>query len=184
MQANKILAIPETVITERLILSRLRMEDAEEIFYTYASKPESTRFVSWPTHQSIKDTREFLSRTKSGWYEGIDYSFSIRLKKTGRFIGGCGFMNDAGKVQIGYVLGPLHWGKGYATEAAKKLLEILKDEAGVYRIGSFIDAENTASAKVLLKAGLVEEACLHNWFRFPNQGNVPKDCILFKIPEG
>ncbi len=183
MQANKILSIPETLTTERLVLSRLRMEDAEEIFYTYASKPESTKFVSWPTHQSIKDTREFLRRTTAAWREGVDYSFSIRLKETGRFLGGCGFINDEGKVQIGYVFGSLHWGKGYATEATKKMLEILTGQAAVYRIGSFIDAENTTSAKVLLKAGLVEEACLHDWFRFPNQGNVPKDCILFRMPE-
>jgi len=183
VQANKILSIPETLSTERLILSRLRMEDAEEIFYSYASKPESTKFVSWPTHQSIKDTREFLRGTVAAWRKGVDYSFSIRLTATGRFIGGCGFVNDSGKVQIGYVLGPLHWGKGYATEAARKLVEIIREQTGIYRIGSFIDAENVASAKVLIKAGLVEEACLRDWFRFPNQGNVPKDCILFRMPE-
>jgi len=182
VQANKILSIPETIATERLILSRLRMEDAEEIFYTYASKPESTKFVSWPTHESIKDTREYLRRTTLCWRQGVDYSFSIRLQETGRFIGGCGFINDSGKVQVGYVLSPLHWGKGYATEATKKLVEIIRGQNGIYRIGSFIDAENTASAKVLLKAGFTEEACLHNWFRFPNQGNLPKDCILFKMP--
>lgn len=174
--------IPEQVKTGRLILTRLRYEDAEEIFYTYASKPESTRFVTWPTHQSVKDTREYLKRTNSAWLQGIDFSFSIRVQANGRLIGGCGFLNDSGKIQIGYILGPLHWNNGYATEATRKLIEVLATQSGVFRIGSFVDAENQASANVLLKAGMQPEAMLSKWCRFPNQGNEPKDCVLFKLP--
>jgi [ribosomal protein S5]-alanine N-acetyltransferase len=175
------LQIPERLETPRLLLNRLQHEDAEEIFYTYASKQESTRFVTWPTHQSVKDTREYLRRTTAAWSQGIDFSFSIRLQASGRLIGGCGFLNDSGKIQIGYIFGPLHWNNGYATEATRKLIELLKSQPGVFRIGSFIDAENQASAKVLLKAGMQEEAMLSQWCRFPNQENQPKDCILFKL---
>lgn len=175
--------VPEQLQTDRLILTRLRHEDAEEIFYTYASKPESTRFVSWPTHQWVKDTRAYLTRTITGWRQGIDFSYGIRLQANGRLIGSGGFLNDGGKVQVGYVFGPLHWGKGYATEATRELIRVLNTQPGIFRIGSFVDAENLASARVLIKAGFVEEAILQNWFRFPNQGNVPKDCVLFKIPD-
>src|SRR6188768_4049592 len=97
------LSLPEKLSTERLILQRLRYEEAEEIFYTYASKPEATKYMSWPTHKSLDDTREFLKHALSGWRQGTDYSFSIRLKKTNRFVGSCGMMNDNGKVQFGYV---------------------------------------------------------------------------------
>lgn len=175
--------IPERLETDRLLLRRLRHEDAEEIFYTYASKPECTKFVAWPTHQSIQDTREYLSRTMAGWEQGLDFSYSIRLLANNRFIGGCGFLEDEGKIQIGYVLGPIHWRKGYATEAVGKLIEMLRGIPGVLRVGSFVDADNLASARVLKKAGLVEEAVLKNWFRFPNQGNVSRDCILFRLPD-
>ena len=179
----KSIQIPERLVTDRLILSRLRHEDAEEIFYTYASKPECTKYVSWPTHQSIKDTRAYLTHTIEGWRQAIDFSYGIRLQANGRLIGGCGFLNDNGKAQIGYVLGVLHWGNGYATEASVKLIGMLKKESGIFRIGSFVDADNLASAKVLIKAGLVEEAVLQNWFQFPNQENATKDCILFKLPD-
>lgn len=173
--------IPERLETPRLRLNRLRYEDAEEIFYTYASKPECTRFVTWPTHQTVKDTREYLGRTISGWEQGIDFSYGIRLIANDRLIGSCGFLNDAGKIQIGYILGPLHWKKGYATEATRKLIEMLRSQHGVFRIGSFVDAENLASANVLLKAGMQSEAVLSEWCRFPNQGNEPRDCVLFKL---
>ena len=49
------LSLPAIIRTERLLLQRLRYEDAEEIFYAYASKPEATRYVSWPTHRSDID---------------------------------------------------------------------------------------------------------------------------------
>lgn len=176
------MVFPENLETARLFLTRFRYEDAEEIFYTYASKPESTRYVTWPTHQSIRDTREYLSRTKAGWKRGIDFSYAVRLKLNGRLIGGCGFLNDEGKIQIGYILGPLHWQQGFATEAAGKLVAVLKTHPDIFRIGSFIDADNQASASVLRKIGLVEEAYLKKWFRFPNQNNEPKDCILYKLP--
>ncbi len=175
------LNIPEVLETDRLILQRLRYEDADEIFYTYASKPEATRYVSWPTHKSIKDTREFLRYAVPAWNAGIDYTFAIRLKDNRRLIGSCGFIHDEGKVQFGYVFGPLHWGHGYATEMGKKIISMLKEQPAIHRVGSFVDVENTASINVLKKIGLAEEAVLSKWFRFVNQNNEPKDCIIFRL---
>lgn len=176
------LFIPSTLETPRLILQRLRYEDAEEMFYTYASKEEATRFVSWPTHQSVKDTRAFLNYAVAAWSKGSDYSFSIRLKDSFRLVGSFGIINESGKIQFGYIISPTQWGKGYATEACLKVLQTIRVLPEVYRIGTFVDAENIASVRVLQKCGLVEEARLPNWFRFVNQGNQPKDCILFKLP--
>ncbi len=176
------LNFPEKIETTRLLLLRLRYEDAEEIFYTYASKPEVTRFLSWSTHQVMEDTLAFVKYAIESWNLGLDYSFSIRLKDTGKFIGSFGVIHDDGKVQFGYALSPTHWGKGYTTEACRAILEILKTFPSLYRIGTFVDVENTASIKVLRKCGLIEEARLEKWFRFVNQGNQPKDCILFRLP--
>lgn len=176
------LKIPERIETGRLVLQRLRYEDAEEIFYAYASKDEATRFVSWPTHQSIRDTRDFLRYARTAWATGTDFSFSVRVKDSFRLIGGFGIIHDNGKIQFGYILSPTQWGKGFATEATRTVLQILKVQPGIYRIGTFVDAENMASIRVLQKCGLKEEARLSNWFRFVNQGNEPKDCILFTLP--
>jgi RimJ/RimL family protein N-acetyltransferase len=122
------------------------------------------------------------ARSRDGGRLSI-FLMAFGYRANGRLIGGCGFLNDNGKAQIGYVLGVLHWGNGYATEASVKLIGMLKKQSGIFRIGSFVDADNLASAKVLIKAGLVEEAVLQNWFQFPNQENATKDCILFKLPD-
>jgi ribosomal-protein-alanine N-acetyltransferase len=175
------LNLPERIETERLVLSRLRYEDAEELFYAYASKSEATWYMSWPTHQSMKDTRSFLDYAIKGWKEGVDYSFSVRLKDNHRLIGSFGILHDEGKIQFGYVFSPTQWGKGYATEVCRKMMSMVKHQEVVYRIFTFVDVENKASIKVLLKSGLVEEALLTKWFRFVNQSNEPKDCILFRL---
>ncbi|MCU0397603.1 MAG: GNAT family N-acetyltransferase [Cyclobacteriaceae bacterium] len=175
------LNLPEKIESDRLLILRLRYEDAEEIFYTYASKEEATRFVSWPTHQSVKDTHQYLRYAVKAWNAGVDFAYGIRLKETNRLIGSIGIVNDQGKVQFGYVLSPTQWGNGYATEACHSMINVLRKTPGIYRIGTLVDADNHASVRVLQKCGLTEEARLTKWFRFVNQQNEPKDCILFKL---
>lgn len=177
-----VLNLPEQFTTDRLLLRRLRYEDAEEIFYTYASKTEVTKFVSWPTHKTLQDTKNFLRYAVNAWDQGTDYSFSVRLKESNRLIGSFGIINENGKLQFGYALSPTQWNKGYATEVCTRFMQMLRTQTGVYRINTFVDAENVSSAKVLVKSGLVEEARLVRWFRFVNQNNEAKDCILFILP--
>ena len=102
--------LPEVIETNRLVLTRLRYEDAEEIFYCYASKPEATKYVSLPTHQNINDTRSFLHYAVSGWRRGADFSFGIRTKDQNRFIGSFGVLNQSGKILFGYIFGSPIWG--------------------------------------------------------------------------
>lgn len=176
------LDLPTHIFTDRLGIQRLRYEEAEEIFYSYSSKPEATRFMSWPTHESLKDTIAFLRYAEQGWKTGTDYSYSIRLLHNGRLAGSFGVINENGKLQFGYIFSPTQWGKGYATEVCKAMMGVLRNQPGVYRIQTFTDVDNMASANVLLKSGLVEEARLSRWFRFVNQNNQVKDCIHFRLP--
>ncbi len=172
--------MPARLETERLSLQRLRYEDAEEIFYAYASKSEATRFVSWPTHRTVDDTRRFLAHAVDGWQRGVEYAYSVRLKN-GMLIGSIGVVKQEGKIQIGYIFSPVRWGRGYATEACRRVVTLLKPLAGAYTICSFADAENVASIKVLEKSGLETEKVLPGWFRFVNQGNEPRDCVMFRL---
>src|SRR3989337_1788222 len=99
------LPMPPKIETERLLLQRLKYEDAAEIFYAYASKPDATKYLSWPTHQSIDETESFLKYAIESWEFGTQYAYSIRLKN--RFlIGSIGLLNEEGKIQLGYVLSP------------------------------------------------------------------------------
>lgn len=175
------LDMPEEFFTERLGMFRLRHEDAEEIFYTYASKPEATKYVSWATHETIRDTRSYLVVSRRGWEAGVDYSFAIRLQGR-RLIGSCGVINDNGSIQFGYILSPSQWGNGYATEMCRRLMEIVSALPGVISVGTFVDADNTASIRVLEKSGLKLVERREQWFRFVNQGQALKDCLVYRFP--
>ena len=174
--------MPEKLFTERLLLQRLRYEDAEEIFYAYASKPEATRFVSWARHKSVDDTRRYLAFSVRAWNSGRDFTYSVRLKNSHRLIGSIGVINLDYRVQFGYIFSPTHWNKGYATESCRKILDLLAPQRTISGITTFVDVDNHASIRVLEKSGMVPEGVFPNWFHFPNQNNVAKDCILFSLP--
>jgi [ribosomal protein S5]-alanine N-acetyltransferase len=176
------LSLPEKIITERLLLQRLRYEDAEEIFYSYASKPEATRFVSWPTHRSIDDTRKFLALTVPAWDRGVEFSYSVRLKPSARLVGSIGVVNMDTYLQFGYIFSPTQWGKGFATEACRAVLRELVNLPEAMAISTFVDVSNVFSIRVLEKCGLRRDGIFPKWFQFPNQNNASRDCILFSVP--
>lgn len=178
------LVLPEHVETPRLVLRRLRYEDAEEIFYAYASKPEATRYLSWATHKRVEDTRAFLLYAIDSWNRGRDFSYGIRLKPLNQLIGGFGVIHDEGKIQLGYVLSPAHWGSGYATEACSAVVQMLLKKPRVTKISTFVDVENHASIRVLEKCGMIRQAILSKWFTFVNQDRSPKDCVVYDFPLG
>jgi ribosomal-protein-alanine N-acetyltransferase len=130
----------------------------------------------------MRDTRSYLNYAVAAWDSGVDYTYGLRLREGGRLIGSIGILNESGKIQFGYILSPTQWNQGFATEACKAVVDLLKNQPGVHRIWTLVDVENTASIRVLVKAGLKEEARLEKWFRFVNQNNQPKDCVIFHVP--
>jgi ribosomal-protein-alanine N-acetyltransferase len=87
-----------------------------------------------------------------------------------RLIGNCGIrVNDPDlrEANIGYELDPRHWGRGYATEAARAILGFGFDELGLHRVWAECVADNTGSARVLEKLGMRREAHFreHQWFK-------------------
>lgn len=176
------LFFPERIDGGALLLQRLKYEDAEEIFFTYASKPEATRYVSWPVHQRIADTRAFLRYAVRAWNAGTDFTYSIRLKGTYRLAGSIGAVIKGTEVQVGYIVSPALWGRGIATEACQMMGALLKQIPDLTRIWTLVDAENKASIRVLEKCGWTCEGLHPAYFVFVNQGNLPKDCYVFTLP--
>lgn len=58
------------------------------------------------------------------------------------------------EIEIGYILKETAWGKGYATEACKRLLKFAFEQSPLTEVVAVIDEENSASQNVLLKSGL------------------------------
>ena len=81
--------LPE-LVTPRLVLRKLTMEDAEDGF-AYAREPEVVRYMTWEVHRTIEDTRKYLRDTLERYAAQQPASWAIVLKESGRMIGNGGF---------------------------------------------------------------------------------------------
>ena len=93
-------------------------------------------------------------------------------------IGSIGMLIDKHKAMYGYVLGRVHWGKGYMTEALRFLLDWTMDQPEIYRAYAFCDIDNPASARVMEKAGMTREGIFRRDHIAPNISPEPRDCIV------
>src|SRR5262245_11992706 len=115
---------PERIDTERLRLRRPTAADAQSIFETYASDDEVTRYVGFPRHQRVDDTRSFLGWCESQWATWPAGPYLIHLRTTGALIGSSGLAFETPlRAATGYVLARTAWGQGYATEALAAMVE-------------------------------------------------------------
>lgn len=91
------------------------------------------------------------------------FQLAIALRAGGPLIGNCGIRlraPGAPEADIGYELAPQHWGRGYASEAARAMLAFGFAELRVHRIWAQCVAENHGSANVLRKLGMRQEGRL------------------------
>ena len=163
----------KTIETDRLILRRFTMADAEPMFRNWASDDEVTKHLTWPTHTSVEVSKMVLTDWTSHYPEPDFYNWAITLKENGdEPIGNISVVriNPATDcAAMGYCMSRAHWGKGVMPEALNALVDFLFDEVGFNRIEAEHDVNNPASGKVMEKAGLRYEGTLRQSGR-SNQG--------------
>ena len=159
---------PPAIETARLLLSRPESRHAEPIFERYASDPAVTRFLGWPRHQSIADTRTFLAFSATQWEQWPAGPYLIWSREGGALLGGTGFgFETADEALTGYVLARDAWGKGYATEALTAIVG-LAPAIGVRRLSALCHAEHRVSQRVLEKCGFAPVRTSSLEIVFPN----------------
>jgi RimJ/RimL family protein N-acetyltransferase len=148
--------------TERLRLRPYQPGDVDAV-YAYERLPETPRYLAHePMGRAEAETlvtRRIGSSTLGGVGEVVN--MVIELAQTGDLVGDCVlFWCSEGQAEVGYVLHPAHCGHGYATEAVGALLRLAFVDLGLHRVAARCDARNTASARVMERAGLRREAHL------------------------
>ncbi|SDK78310.1 Protein N-acetyltransferase, RimJ/RimL family [Nonomuraea maritima] len=152
------------ITTPRLALRPFTHADLDAL-HAYYSDPDVVRYLYWEAcdrdaTRTILDNK--INRTAIH-DEGDAIDLAITLRDTGELIGNCLLIwtsKQHRQGEIGYVLNPAHHGHGYATEAARPLLELGFNGLGLHRIAGRLDARNTASARVLEKLHMRREATL------------------------
>jgi ribosomal-protein-alanine N-acetyltransferase len=156
--------------TQRLILCEFVAEDWPAVL-AYQSDPRYLRYYEW-TERTEADVRSFVQRFLD-WQAAkprIKYQLKITLPEDGRLIGNCGVrLEEAGAAvgDVGYEIAPAYWGRGYATEAARAIMDFGFEELGLHRVWSYTVAENAASQRVMEKLGMRYEGRLREtqWYK-------------------
>src|SRR5262245_38659322 len=106
--------------TERLLLRPPMLNDVQAIFDRYASDPEVTRYLSWPRHTSLAETRAFVKFSSTHWSRWQAGPMLAISRADGMLLGGSGLVFETPEdASTGYVFARDAWGKGYATESLR-----------------------------------------------------------------
>ena len=114
--------------TDRLILRKLSVDDAEDMYRNWANDPEVTKYLTWPAHDSVEVTKNILSMWSEEYSKENYYQWGIELKSIGEVIGTIsvvGMREEIGKVHIGYCIGKRWWHQGIMTEALGAIIDFL-----------------------------------------------------------
>ena len=170
---------PSEIRTDSLRLRMPVLADAGPIFEEYAADPDVTRYMTWVPHSTSDTVAEFLRVLEARAKSGEEFSWVLTRGESDRAIGMIGARVRGFKVDIGYVLGRAHWGKGYMTEAVSALADWLLSIPDIFRVWAVCDTENPASARVLEKAKFSREGTLRRWMSHPNLSSQPRDCFVY-----
>lgn len=151
--------------TGRLVLRDFVGDDWPAVL-AYQNDPRYLRFYAW-TRRTPEDAQAFVARfiAQQEREPRLKFQLAITLPATSQLIGNAGIrIKTAGghEADIGYELDPQHWGCGYASEAARALVQFGFEELHLRRISAHCLAENAASARVLAKLGMRLEGRLRD----------------------
>jgi ribosomal-protein-alanine N-acetyltransferase len=150
-----------TLETERLSLRGFSMKDWDAL-NAIISDPEVTRFMHFASWDEEK-RREWFTRLVQDVGNQKRYNWAITLRSNGIligwfFIGG----TEEGTKGCGYALNRRFWGQGYMPEAVQTVFAHEFTVLGTLRIFAECEVQNTASARVMQKSGMIYEGTFYN----------------------
>lgn len=156
--------------TERLTLRPFSLTDAPslhelinqwEIAYNTANIPH-------PYPEGLAEN--YILATNEKWLTAETLTFAVIC---GSELVGCtnlSVRHSQSRAELGYWIGKAYWGRGYATESARRLVEFGFEKMKLNRVFASCFSRNTASAKVMQNVGMQYEGTLrqhyHRWGEF------------------
>lgn len=147
--------------TENLVLRRPKLDDFERVHEMIRTE-EVHRFLG-PDH-GYEDSFLRAMRNEGCWSFFGYGPFIVRERGSEDFVGQCGLFHSRRGLgedfdpfpEAGWVIDPNHWGKSYATEAMRSIIDWSKKERGIERIVAIISEGNAASVAIASKLGFSE----------------------------
>ncbi len=146
--------------TENLILESFTINDAEELF-KIRSDNRVTKYLDRDNHKTVEESKTMIQSILQSYMDKAGINWIIRKKASHEVAGYIGYWNlirENVRAEIGYVLKPEFWGKGYMSEALLKVLEYGFNELKLHSILGNVNPQNKRSIKILEKFGFIKEA--------------------------
>ena len=148
--------------TKDLKLRKFVMEDAEMMYNNWATDNETVKHLEWDIHADLDETKAYVEHVLNKYKRDYSYVWCIEEKISNQVIGSISAFNIDLKnntCEIGYAIGSKWHGLGYGTLVLTAVLNYLKEE-GFYMIFSNCSSENSASKRIMEKAGMTLDAVL------------------------
>jgi len=148
--------------TDRLFLRPFE-EDDFEAFYAIRSRPDVATYLYWGP-ETAREVRTALRRriaSRAIREEGDILGVAVVSKEADTMIGDVilGYLSAEHRtVELGFILHPNHQHRGYATEAGRRMLGVAFEDLDMHRVIGRTEARNIASARVMEKLGMRQEA--------------------------
>lgn len=152
--------------TPRLYLREFTIEDAQ-LLIDLNSNPNVTRYTGDGPVKDLAEAKRILTDIILPQYKNKMGRWAVHLKSNNEFIGWCGlkFIAEENEIDLGYRFFENHWGKGYASESAKAVLEYGVNTLKLKNIIARAAKDNVASINVIKKLGMVylkDDMCAHD----------------------
>ncbi|MDR2888941.1 MAG: GNAT family N-acetyltransferase [Lachnospiraceae bacterium] len=141
--------------TARLMLRALEINDLDTT-YEYASDAKNTEYMIHLPDSTKEETEQFLQRVSNEWRKELPRFYEFAVILNGKHIGAASISIDEDREEgeLGWIIHKDYQGKGYATEAAKAVMDMGLKELGLKKIVACCDYRNTPSCRVMQKIGL------------------------------
>lgn len=150
--------------TERLILRKVRLEDATEAYNNWCSSYNVSKYVMWTKHENVEETKKLYENWVKEYEDLTTFRWIVELKDTHELIGTIDVPSKRflqfGSCEIGYCYGEKYWGKGYGTESLKAVIKYLFECCDAEVIYADFMKNNPGSGKVMEKSGMTFEGYL------------------------
>jgi RimJ/RimL family protein N-acetyltransferase len=146
-----------TLETDRLILRMWREADFEE-YAAICADPDVMRYLTGKPFSRLEAWRHMAFMVGHWQLRGYGH-WAVEEKASGRLIGRMGFLHPDGwpGFEVGWTLGKSWWGRGYASEGARRMLRYAFEDIGREHVISVIHPENRASIRVAERLGETPE---------------------------
>lgn len=145
------------ISTKRLTLRKFIHDDWARV-HLYAQVPEFSQYDVWGPN-SVEDTKAFVADciAKTSITPILEHQLAVILKDGDVLIGGCGIKRGNASdhtASLGYAINPEYQNRGFATETAIALIDFGFNNLGLTKVVAECDTRNTASYRVMEKAGM------------------------------